>query len=78
MDLINNCPVKAETRRVVELSRETVHGLRRLRRSLHACPSCLRRQHCPFLLSFHGQVNTAIQEVLQEWDRPSDEELSHG
>jgi hypothetical protein len=62
------CPVLETTTRLGELSRDTVRTLRKLKRDLKACEKCPENDDCPILADFRSLVNTAIQEVTDEWN----------
>ena len=65
----NKCPIGADSLVIASLSHDLVRAIRKLRRDLAACGKCeTYRGSCPLLSEFHGWINQAIQEVLEEWE----------
>jgi hypothetical protein len=64
----NPCPVQQEAENVKNLSRTLTASIRKLRRSMASCKSCAAADDCPFLASLSGEINTAIQEIADEWN----------
>ncbi len=62
-----DCSLRLNTDRVVELGEEMVIAMRRLRRSLDECGRCRFVDDCAIKREFNAQVDTAIQEVNEEW-----------
>lgn len=65
---IQDCPVARHRDRITGLSKDMVRELRALRRELAACGSCPQYPDCPILSELNTQVQTAIHEVVDEWN----------
>lgn len=63
------CSILAGMRQVVNLSHKLQRSLHRLNQDVRRCARCPNRDECPAVLEYIGQVNAAIQEVNEEWDR---------
>jgi hypothetical protein len=62
-----DCPIREEAEQTIELSRNFLKSLRKLRRSLRKCQSCPARQECKLLRGWNSQIEQAIDEVNEEW-----------
>jgi hypothetical protein len=54
---------------VVDLSRDLIKTLRRLRRDLRMCARCKQTVTCPMLRDFNTQVQAAIDQINDEWNQ---------
>lgn len=62
------CPVCTNTKRILSLSKDMVHALRKLRRDLKACDTCqIDPEDCPIRRDLNSQIQTAIQVVVDEF-----------
>ncbi|HEX9029599.1 MAG TPA: hypothetical protein VF823_10535 [Anaerolineales bacterium] len=64
-----NCPVKADAEAVRLSSAQMVDALRRLSDDLRRCPRCPRYKNCALRLSLPGVIDSAIDQVNEEWSR---------
>jgi len=63
-----HCPVCHDARRISTLSKDMIRAIHKLRRDLKACASCpVEADECPILQNLNSQLQTAIQEVVDEW-----------
>ena len=62
-----DCPIRIEAEQTVQLSKDFLKSLRKLRRSLHKCRRCAARPECRLLQEWNATVDQAIDEVRQEW-----------
>jgi hypothetical protein len=62
-----NCPIKADAEKVVELGGETLKYLRRLRINMRKCQDCSDNINCPIQAEFNAAVDQVIQELNEEW-----------
>ncbi len=61
------CPVRPFTESVLTSAAGLARALKRLRRAMHHCDSCIARGDCPVLLAFNAKFQTALTEVTDEW-----------
>jgi hypothetical protein len=73
-----SCPVLRDVNQISGLSESLVRTMRRLRRDLGACAACPSGENCPILLDFNRQVQTAILEINEEWDKGCDKASDKG
>jgi hypothetical protein len=66
MDVID-CPIRQDAEQTVELSKNYLKSLRKLRRSLRKCLKCAARPECSLLREWNAQIDQAIDEVNEEW-----------
>jgi hypothetical protein len=64
-----DCPILDDQARINDLSEDLVRAMRKLRRDLDACNRCPAYESCPILMEFNAAVQTAIQEINDEWNR---------
>lgn len=62
------CPVILEAQKVLNLSGNLARSMRRLRSKLNHCKQCERYGTCTDILVLQDQINTAIQELTEEWN----------
>ena len=62
----SSCPILDDTCIIRALSLDLAKTLRKLRRDLEACKTCICVDDCPVLQNFKTTINTAISEVTQE------------
>jgi hypothetical protein len=62
-----DCPIKQDAERTIELSRDFLKSLRKLRRSLRKCKKCAAGPDCKLLREWNAQIEQAIDEVNEEW-----------
>lgn len=63
-----NCPVLAGAMRVQELTNDLQKTMRRLRTDLKKCGRCEVYADCPVLAELNAIVQTALDEVIDEWN----------
>jgi hypothetical protein len=63
-----DCPILEDTAHLQGLSQDMLRTLRKLKRDLRNCEKCACVYDCPVLKEFNASVQTAIQEVLDEWN----------
>ncbi len=69
-DRNRTCPVLERARKTAQLSQDLTREMKRLRRDLRRCQRCPLNQSgagCPGLEMFTAAIQTAIQEVNEEW-----------
>jgi hypothetical protein len=64
----NDCPVKAETRKIKNLGKEMLKSMRRLRISLQACEHCEIYEECTFRQEFNSTINQVVDEIVEGWN----------
>jgi hypothetical protein len=64
----SDCPIVAGQIKITDLSREMVKAIRQLRRDLAACQRCPFQDDCQVLRSFNAHVQSAIDEITEEWN----------
>ena len=67
-----SCPVLRHVNHISGLSENLVRAMRLLRRDLDACAACPSGGDCPVLQDFNRQVQAAILEINEEWDKGID------
>jgi len=65
------CPLREDLHEINERSRELVIAMRNLRRDLNHCVQCQHFTGCTYLDNFKATVNSAIDEVAEEWNLSS-------
>lgn len=63
-----NCPVKFHSILVFGTLRELHRVLNRMNIAVHHCPDCVKREDCPLMASFKGELSNALHEIYTEWD----------
>ena len=63
-----DCPLYPEMQSIQESSKALAKSIRRLRRKLNVCKSCEAFEDCPVMAEFNRSVQTAIQEISDEWN----------
>ena len=63
-----SCPILDGQERLAGISVDMRRTLRQLRRDLLACRSCAHVTDCPVLAQFQAVVESALQEVWDEWN----------
>ncbi len=66
--MVPECPAAQNVRQICRLSRNLTRALGRLHQELSRCRQCDLGDDCPLLDQFYAQVDTAIQEVVREWE----------
>jgi hypothetical protein len=62
-----DCPIREEAEQAIQLSKDFLKSLHRLRRSLRKCRRCPARPECKLLREWNAQIDQAIDEVNEEW-----------
>jgi hypothetical protein len=62
-----NCTVLTQARQAAASGVEMVQALRKLRRALKICKSCVCQAECPARADFNAEVAQAIYEINEEW-----------
>ena len=61
------CPIKQDTHKIQLNSRSLMEAMQKLRADLESCPACPHYKSCPVLDTINASVNTALQEIIDEW-----------
>ena len=61
-----SCPILDDTTLIKAQALDLAKTMRKLRRDLESCKTCICVEDCPVLQNFKKTVNTAISEVTQE------------
>jgi len=61
------CPIQKGAEKLSGLSEDMIRTMRQLRQDLKDCPECPLYWECPTLTHLNTSVQTAIQEVVDEW-----------
>jgi len=61
-----SCPILDDTATIKTLSLDLAKTIRKLRRDLESCKTCICVEDCPVLQNFKSTVGIAISEVTQE------------
>jgi len=64
-----SCPIEEDTHKVILTGQELIKAVRKLRRDLTHCQSCENGENCQLRSTFHAMIETAIDEVNQEWNQ---------
>jgi hypothetical protein len=67
------CPIPKDTNFVISTTKELIKSMRKLRRDLIHCQDCENVDGCQLRLNFQSMIDTAIDEVNQEWNKPTPE-----
>ena len=67
MQIVQECPIKADVEEAGEVGEQFVTVIQKLRRDLDACESCRAYEDCPILGSLNSMINDIIEEVNDEW-----------
>jgi hypothetical protein len=62
-----SCPLKLDFERALATAKEFQQAIRKLRRSLRRCDNCAQVDDCPIWRNLNKQIDTAIQEITEEW-----------
>jgi len=62
------CPLYPEMLNIQQTSQSLAKSLRRLRNKLNTCTSCVGYEECQVMAEFSRNVQTAIQEISDEWN----------
>jgi hypothetical protein len=62
-----SCPVIHDALVIQDLGRNFSKALRRLRRDIAHCNTCSALDTCPLLANLNETIQTAINQVLDEW-----------
>jgi hypothetical protein len=62
-----HCPVKQYANNVTRSGKETLRGLRLLRKSLMNCEICSAFGQCQLREHFNMQVDQVIAQIVEEW-----------
>ena len=65
-----SCPIEEDTHKLIVTSKELMKAVRKLRRDLIHCEACAAGETCQLRSTFHAMIDTAIDEVNQEWNLP--------
>lgn len=68
MTIPKDCPIQQHQTKIVDLSKDMVRTIRKLRRDLQSCPECDNALDCPILQTFNASVNEAINTITDEWN----------
>lgn len=68
--IVAGCPVILDTRQIQGLSHDMTKIFSKLRRDLNNCKKCPNYDNCQVLKDFNSLVQTAIDEISDEW-KPS-------
>ena len=63
-----DCPIAAHAGRFERLSQDMLSTMRRMRRDLDECQNCPALNNCSVLEIFNTHIQTAIQEINDEWE----------
>ena len=68
-----SCQVCNDAKQITTLSQSVNRIVRKLRRDLKACDSCLVGVNaCPLLQNLNSTIQSAIQQVVDEWQLNSE------
>ncbi len=62
-----NCPIKEHTEKISAESNDLIQQMRQLRMDLIRCKRCPNLNTCWLIKNFNSLVNTAIEEINEEW-----------
>jgi hypothetical protein len=63
----STCPVIQNAEEALTSAQSMNRAFRKLRKSLKLCKVCENQDDCPILRDLDTQINTALDEVLEEW-----------
>jgi hypothetical protein len=66
------CPVLRDVDLIQDLSKNMAKTMRKLRRDVVSCQNCASGYDCEVLKTFNQKVQTAIDEVNDEWDQETE------
>ena len=64
----SECPLYPEMQNIKNQSHTLARSIKRLRNRLSLCLTCECNGECTILAQFNADVQTAIQEVSDEWN----------
>lgn len=64
----SSCPVVISATTASLHAKDLTKALRKLRRDLAKCDECSNYDECPILEKYSCLVQTALQEVIEEWN----------
>jgi len=62
------CPLYPEMLSIQQTSQVLAKSIRRLRKKLNTCTTCECYENCQVMAEFSRNVQTAIQEISDEWN----------
>lgn len=63
----SKCPVIINAEDALEKAKDLNKAFRKLRKSLTLCHDCENQDDCPILRDLDSQINTALDELMEEW-----------
>jgi hypothetical protein len=62
-----NCPIKEDIDKITSESKDVIRQMHKLRADLIRCKRCPDHNTCWLIKNYNHLVNTAIQEINEEW-----------
>ena len=63
------CQVCTDAKRLGNLSKDMIRAIRKLRRDLVSCNSCvIDPDICPIRINLDSQIDSSIQTIVDEWN----------
>lgn len=62
------CPILTDVSQIQAHSKDLVRTMRKLRRDLRTCETCPSAENCRILAAYQANVQTALDEITEEWN----------